>query len=511
MTIEFTTTEWVKDAVFYQIFPDRFAKSERVPKPSNLEPWDSPPTVYGFKGGDLLGVAERLDYLQELGITAIYFNPIFQSAANHRYHTHDYYHVDPILGGDAAFRELLDEAHRRGIRVVLDGVFNHASRGFYQFNHALENGAASPYLDWFYLDEERLRAGRGLNAYPDREQGQRPFDGQHNLEEVGYRAWWNLAALPKLNTDTPAVRRFILDVARHWIEFGADGWRLDVPQEIDDDDFWREFRRVVKAANPEAYIVGEIWFDARRWLQGDQFDAVMNYIFNRACLGFFGGERLDTTQRPGGFTLQPLSAAQFAGAVDDMLALYDWEVTLAQLNLLSSHDMPRFLTLVGEDEAALRLATLFQMTFPGAPCVYYGDEIGMQGGHDPDCRRAFPWDEARWNTGLRDYVKRCIALRQAHPALRRGEYVSLRAEGEVYACLRRLDDDVLVVVLNNDTTTYRLDVPMGNHLPDGTRLRNLMGGGEASVVAGRLTGLALPPRSGAVLAVGGNLDGGKQK
>jgi glycosidase len=130
MTLEFTTPEWVQDAVFYQIFPDRFAKSERVPKPSNLEPWDSPPTVHGFKGGDLLGVAERLDYLQELGITAIYFNPIFQSAANHRYHTHDYYHVDPILGGDAAFRELLDEAHRRGIRVVLDGVFNHASRGF---------------------------------------------------------------------------------------------------------------------------------------------------------------------------------------------------------------------------------------------------------------------------------------------------------------------------------------------------------------------------------------------
>jgi len=163
--------------------------------------------------------------------------------------------------------------------------------------------------------------------------------------------------------------------------------------------------------------------------------------------------------------------------------------------------MPRFLTLVQGDEAALRLATLFQMTFPGAPCVYYGDEIGMQGGDDPDCRRAFPWDEAHWNSDLRDYFKRCIALRQAHPALRRGEYVFLRAEGEVYACLRRLDDEVLVVVLNNGAATYRLDVPMGNHLPDGTRLQNLMGDGEASVVAGYLTGLALPPRSGAVLAV----------
>jgi len=292
-----TTPDWVKDAVFYHIFPDRFARSARVPKPSNLEPWDTPPTVHGFKGGDLLGVAERLDYLQELGITAIYFNPIFQSAANHRYHTHDYYRVDPILGGNDAFRELVDAAHAHGIHIVLDGVFNHASRGFYQFNHALENGAASPYLDWFYFDEQRLRAGGRLNGYPSQEEAQRLARGHRGLEELGYQAWWDLPALPKFNTRTEAVRRFIFDVARHWIAFGIDGWRLDVPVEIDDDSFWQEFRRVVKAANPEAYIVGEIWSDAHRWLQGDQFDAVMNYPFNRACLGFFGGERLDTAQQ----------------------------------------------------------------------------------------------------------------------------------------------------------------------------------------------------------------------
>jgi len=499
MTMEFTTPEWVKDAVFYHIFPDRFARSARVPKPSNLEPWDSPPTVYGFKGGDLLGVVEHLDYLEDLGINAIYFNPIFQSAANHRYHTHDYYRVDPILGGDAAFRELLDEAHRRNIRIVLDGVFNHASRGFYQFYHTLENGAASPYLDWFYFDEERLRAGKRLDAYPSPAEEHLLRHSHESLQALGYRAWWDLPALPKFDTDTPAVRCFLFDVARHWIEFGVDGWRLDVPHEIDDDDFWREFRRVIKTANPEAYIVGEIWDDARRWLQGDQFDAVMNYIFNRACLGFFGGERLDTTQRPGGFTLRRLSATQFADAIDHLLALYDRQVTLAQLNLLSSHDEPRFLTLVGGDQAALRLATLFQMTYPGAPCIYYGDEIGLEGGPDPDCRRVFPWDDKCWNIGLRDYVKRCIALRKAHPALRRGEYTSLHAEGKVYAYLRRLDNDILVVVLNNGAATYHLDVPVGGHLPDGARLRDLMGSEEASVVAGYLTGLALPPRSAVVL------------
>jgi len=499
---KFSTPEWVKDAVFYQIFPDRFARSQAVPKPSNLEPWDSPPTRHGFKGGDLLGVAEHLDYLQALGITAIYFNPIFQSAANHRYSTHDYYQVDPILGGNETFRVLLDAAHARGIRVVLDGVFNHASRGFYQFHHTLENGAASPYLDWFHFDEERLRDGKRLNAYPDLEEEQRIIGSQRSLEKLGYQGWWDVPAMPKFNTDTPAVRRFIFDVACHWIEFGIDGWRLDVPHEID-DAFWREFRIVVKTANPEAYIVGEIWGDARRWLQGDQFDAVMNYIFNRACLGFFGEEHLDTTQRPGGFTLQPLSAVQFAEAIDDLLALYPWQVTLVQLNLLSSHDMPRFLTMVQGDKAALKLATLFQMTFPGAPCVYYGDEIGMEGGPDPDCRRAFPWDEARWDHDLLAFFRRAITLRREHPALRRGRYLRLHADGQrgVYAFARQGEGETLVVVLNNGPASYDLDVPLRGLFAEGTLLHNLWEGSRAQVAAGRITGATLPPRSGAVLAV----------
>jgi len=500
MSIEFTTPEWVKDAVFYQIFPDRFAKSEQVPKPSNLEPWGSPPTVCGFKGGDLLGVAGHLDYLEDLGINAIYFNPIFQSAANHRYHTHDYYRVDPILGGDAAFRELLDEAHWRNMRIILDGVFNHASRGFYQFHNTLENGAASPYLDWFYFDEERLRAGKPLEAYPSEEEERLLRRSHESLQILGYRAWWDLPALPKFNTDTPAVRRFIFDVARHWIEFGIDGWRLDVPHEIDDDDFWREFRRVVKAANPEAYIVGEIWGDARRWLQGDQFDAVMNYVFNRACLGFFGGERLDVTQHPGGFRLRRLDAVEFADAMDHLLALYDWQVTLVQFNLLSSHDMPRFLTLVGGDLAALKLATLFQMTFPGAPCVYYGDEIGMEGGPDPDCRRAFSWDGTRWDHDLLAFFRQAIGLRHEHSALRRGRYLRLHADDQhgVYAFARQGEEETLVVVLNSSPAGYDLDVPVRDLFADGTILYDLWEGGQAWVIAGRVAGATLPPRSGAV-------------
>ncbi len=495
------TPEWVKDAVFYQIFPDRFARSATVPKPANLEPWDSPPTVHGFKGGDLLGVAEHLDYLADLGINAIYFNPIFQSAANHRYHTHDYYQVDPVLGGNAAFREVLDAAHALGMRVVLDGVFNHASRGFYQFHHTLENGAASPYIDWFYFDEEWLRSGKPLNAYPDREKQRRLAGSGRSLKELGYQAWWDLPALPKFNTRTPAVRRFILGVACHWIEFGIDGWRLDVPGETE-DDFWREFRRAVKAANPEAYIVGEIWFDAQRWLQGDQFDAVTNYVFTRACLGFFGEGRLDVSQRLGGHQLRPLDALEFADQIDRLLALYDWQVTLVQLNLLSSHDMPRFLTLVQKDKAALRLAVLFQMAFPGAPCIYYGDEIGLEGTHDPGCRGAFPWDEACWNADLRAFFRRAIALRHAHPALRRGRYLRLHADAQrgVYAFARQGQDETLVVVLNNGQTAYDLDVPVNGLFADGVTLHDLWGGGRAQVIAGRIKGAVLPPRSGAVFA-----------
>ena len=274
---------WVRDAIFYQVFPDRFAASERVHKPGPLEPWDARRRAR-LQGRRPAGIAEHLGYLEDFGVNALYLTPIFASASNHRYHTYDYFAVDPLLGGDDALRELLDAAHDRGMRVVLDGVFNHTGRGFWPFHHVLETGASSPYRHWFHLDDERLDAGQPLVAYPP--PGSPPTT-------LGYAAWWSLPALPKLNTDEPEVREYLFRVAEHWLRFGIDGWRLDVPGEIDDEAFWQEFRPRCRAVRPDAYLVGEIWRVAPDWLRGDRFDALMNYPLGEAILGFAGGSHLD--------------------------------------------------------------------------------------------------------------------------------------------------------------------------------------------------------------------------
>jgi cyclomaltodextrinase len=466
------TPAWVRDAVFYQIFPDRFASSARVEKPGPLEPWDSPPTVHGFKGGDLLGIAERLDYLEDLGVTALYLTPVFSSASNHRYHTYDYFQVDPLLGGDAALRELLDAAHARGMRVVLDGVFNHASRGFWPFHHVVETGASSPYRDWFYLDTAALDAGRPLRPYPDGSELQllRSAASQeaHRAGEVsqrhlGYRAWWDLPALPKLNTNNPHMREYLMRAAEHWLRFGIDGWRLDVAEEVD-EGFWREFRRRVRAVKPDAYIVAEIWRENPFWLDGDHFDALMNYPFTYAIVGFVAGAGLDMSvvaqQHEYRTFVRPSDAPAFAAALEHLVTMYDRDVVAVQLNLLGSHDTARFLTVCGGDRAALRLATLVQMTIPGAPSIYYGDEIGLEGAHDPDCRRSFPADPARWDRGLHTFVRGAIALRRRHATLRAGELRVLAAKGMTVAYSRAAADGWFLVAVNAGTSQARVEVPV---------------------------------------------------
>ena len=475
---------WVKHAVFYQVFPDRFARGAASMTPPGLQfkPWGTPPAEQGFQGGDLRGIVEKLDYLQELGVNALYLNPIFASASNHRYHTFDYFAVDPLLGGNAALRELVDELHRRDMRIVLDGVFNHASRGFWPFHHVLENGGNSPYVDWFYIHDWPL------SPYPR--------DGETS---INYGAWWGLPALPKLNVANPGVRAYLLEVAAFWIDFGVDGWRLDVAEEIKDESFWQEFRRAVKQANPDAYLVGEIWHEAPDWLRGDRFDAVMNYVLARAALGFFGAATLRTDYKPGGFTLEPLRAQEFAHAVEHSLALHDWEIVQAQLNLMDSHDTARTLWTVGGDESALRLCTLMQMTLPGAPSIYYGDEIGMTSATDPECRAAFPWqDRSQWNLDLLQFFRRAVALRRAHPVLRTGTVQTLYADHGVYACLRADGGDAAVVVYNTRQTPVRMEMTRLGAW-EGKPFTGVWHGGQHVVRQGTLHDLEIPARDALVL------------
>ena len=429
------TPEWVKNAVFYQIFPDRFARSPRMEHGPgvDLKAWGSDPKEQGYQGGDLYGVTDKLDHIKDLGCNAIYLCPVFSSASNHRYHTFDYYQVDPLLGGNAALRELIDEAHKRDMYIVLDGVFNHASRGFWQFHHILENGGNSPYLDWFIIKDWPL------NPYSD-DPVQRPYN---------FEAWAGLPMLPKFNTDNPGVRQFIFDVAKYWIDFGIDGWRLDVPNEIDDDAFWQEFRRIVKGANPEAYIVGEIWGDAQRWLQGDQFDAVMNYTFAWSSLCYFGWDKLRPDFERWEYRLNPLDGPAFADVLNTMHSRYDWAVNHVQMNLLDSHDTARAAYILQNDPDAHKLAILHQMTMPGAPCIYYGTEVGLDGGPDPSNREGFPWERIGHDeTGLTAHIKAATGLRHQYAALRTGGYHPLYAEGKVFAFLRKLDHQQALVIYN---------------------------------------------------------------
>ena len=290
------------------------------------------------------GVIQKLDYLLDLGITAIYFNPIFQSTSNHRYNISDYFKIDYKLGTEKDFQALLDVAHQNDIRIVIDGVFNHCGRGFFAFNDVLENNSHSPYIDWFHLN----------NVPPD---AYSPGDA------ADYEAWWKFKSLPKFNTDNPKVRKYILDVARYWIRLGADGWRLDVPNEIDDDGFWEEFRDVVKSENSDAYLVGEIWDGDPKWVGSKRFDGLMNYPVRDGLIGLL---------------METINAGDFSEKINRQLSQYPRENVFAMYNPLGSHDTVRIKTELRGDQKKLKMAYTFLMAFPGAPCdlLWGRDRIG---------------------------------------------------------------------------------------------------------------------------------------
>ncbi|GAQ16189.1 neopullulanase [Oceanobacillus picturae] len=413
----FQAPNWVKDTVWYQIFPERFANGDASINPEGALPWGSEdPTPSNYFGGDFQGVINNLDYLEKLGINGIYFTPIFKAYSNHKYDTIDYMEIDPQFGDKETFRTLIKECHKRGIRVMLDAVFNHSGYYFPPFQDVLENQENSQYKEWFHLWD-----------YPV------VTDPAPNYDTFAF-----VSSMPKLNTENKEVRDYLLEVARYWVEeFDIDGWRLDVANEVD-HAFWRDFRRVVKEVKPEAYILGEIWHDSMPWLQGDQFDAVMNYPFTNGAITFFAEDDMQPTA--------------FSHAINRVMHMYPQNVNEAAFNLLDSHDTPRILTLAKESAARVKLLYLFQLTFTGTPCIYYGDEIGMSGGQDPGCRACMEWDSSRQDQDLFQFVQGLIALRKQNALFgNKATFRFLHADDEknVLVYEKRLGNQQLVVMLNN--------------------------------------------------------------
>lgn len=464
----FRQPDWIQQAVLYEIFPDRFCNGDMANDPPNCMAWGEIPSWDSVAGGDLVGIQQKLTYLQELGVNCLYTTPIFEAPTNHKYDTTDYYQIDPAFGTNDQFRELVREAHRRGFRFLLDAVFNHSGREWFAFRDVIKKGLKSRYAGWFY----------DLYSVPV------------NPAACNYETFANqISSMPKLDTSNPQCAEYLLKVAEHWVrEAEIDGWRLDVSNEVD-SRFWRAFRNRVKALKPDAFILGEIWHDATEWLQGDQYDSVMNYPWRDATLAYLKGQ---------------IDAREYDGRLTRLRFNHPAEVLRGLVNLLGSHDTARVRTELGSREKAAQAAVLL-LTAEGVPMVYYGDEIGMEGKNDPDCRRCYPWDEPeQQDSEMLALYRRLIAVRNAFPWLNDGAWETFMA-GPVTNVLgfRRLPTPLgaparpagevgLTVVINNSPRAVSLTLPAS---------------GQTDLLAGlMLTGevredlLILPPHGVAVLA-----------
>ena len=445
--------DWVADQVFYQIFPERFRNGDATLRHPHLEreirpgdgpfrtrPWGEPidplrPNTELF-GGDLPGVVQALDYLQDLGVTALYLNPVFTSPSVHKYDTEDYEHVDPHLGGDAALAQLREATRARGMRFLLDAVFNHTSDTHPWFNRWGLYPGPGAYQDTGAPDS-------AVYTFAD------PADAE------SYYCWQGSKVLPVLDFAHPRVREYFIDspdaIVRRWLRppYAADGWRLDVAHMMgegtgarNNGDVLRALRRAAREENPQAYILGEHFFEATRWLQGDIEDGAMNYYgFSHPVRAFLAGQ--DVNYHP-----VAIDAAGLDAWLTDARSRIPYANQLCQLNLLGSHDTARFLTLVNGDRGLMSIALHLLFFYPGVPCIYYGDEIGMRGANDPHNRACFDWEPSRWDQGLRDLVKQLAALRHAEPALRRGAYQTLHAEGDCFACARFDEASCVILAIN---------------------------------------------------------------
>jgi glycosidase len=448
--------EWTQGMVMYQIFPDRFANgdpsTDRAAKgvygqKPLFKAWgdlpEKPPLGRDFFGGDLRGVIDKLDYLAELGVDCLYFNPIFHAPTNHRYEAIDYLKIDPMLGGEADFDELVEGAHTRGIRIVLDAVFNHCSSDSPYFREARKS-RHSPYYRWF------------------------EFRQWPNV----YASWWGFGFMPEF-AESPEVEDFFLGpdgVTAHWLRKGIDGWRVDVAMD-NTDEFWRRMRDRVDAVRPGAYMVSELWRDSTHFLLGDSFSATMNYRFAWAVRGFF--------------VYDQLTASEF----DDRLQVWMRDTPppalLAQMNLLDSHDTDRLMTACGSDRDRFKGAVAFQLAYPGAPTIYYGSETGLEGEFAEDGRRTMPWDAL--DPDLAAFYRQALALRRESPALRHGsvETVVLDDARRLYGFLRRAQGQTAIALFNGSDAPAVITTALDAGAPK--RWRDLFADRIVETAAGALT------------------------
>ncbi|MCY8106110.1 glycoside hydrolase family 13 protein [Bacillus mojavensis] len=409
----FQAPEWAKSTVWYQIFPERFANGREDLSPENVLPWGSKdPDVNDFFGGDLQGIVDKLDYVEDLGVNGIYLTPIFSAPSNHKYDTLDYYSIDSHFGDSELFRTLVSQIHQRGMRIMLDAVFNHIGSASPQWQDVVKNGAQSRYKDWFHI-----------HSFP--------------VTEGNYDTFAFTPDMPKLHTANPEVQRYLLDIALYWIrEFDIDGWRLDVANEVD-HAFWKTFKQAVSAEKPDIYILGEIWHSSEPWLRGDEFHAVMNYPFTEPMIEYFAD--------------RAIPASRMAHRLNAHLMNGMKQVNEVMFNLLDSHDTKRLLTRCRNDEKKARALLAFMFAQTGSPCIYYGTEIGLDGENDPLCRKCMVWDKEKQNQEMHTFMKRLIALRkQENTVLTEGtlEWNLLDDQNNFIRFSRTLDEKKLIYFFN---------------------------------------------------------------
>ena len=418
--------DWVAEMVWYQIFPERFANGNPEISPEGALAWDSfiKPKTSDFFGGDLQGIIDHLDYLQDLGITGLYLCPIFESPSNHKYNTTDYFEIDHHFGDKKIFRKLVEEAHQRGMKIMLDAVFNHIGDQSLQWQDVLKHGGKSEYKDWFHVQEFPVTK-----------------DKLGNPRKLPYHTFAFASYMPKLNTANPQVRDYLLSVATYWIEeFDIDAWRLDVANEVD-HQFWRDFRKAVLAKKPDLYILGEVWHTSQPWLNGDEFHAVMNYPLSDSIKDYFlrGLKKTD----------------QFIDEINGQSMYYKQQISEVMFNLLDSHDTERILWKANEDVQLVKSALAFLFLQKGTPCIYYGTELSLTGGQDPDCRRCMPWERVSSDNEMLNFMKQLINIRkQASSTIQHGKYSLKEIKPDLVALEWTYEGRVLKAIFNQSTEDY---------------------------------------------------------